>query len=128
MTERMSIEDYQAQLRKKKRSKFNNTRVYDQDGKKIADSKLEYGDGEHLMWGELAGEVCDLKRQVNFVLTIFGVEICTYRADFTFRDREGKLCVFESKGAVTPEYRIKRALMRALHPEIRFIENWEEVK
>lgn len=125
MTEHISPEEFR---KKKKRKKFNNEIVRDHEGNKVADSKLEYQDGAHLEWLVRVGHIRDLSRQVNFPLKVAGVHICTYRADFVFRDAQGTSFIFESKGHVTDVYRIKRNLMRALYPEIRFIENWSEIK
>lgn len=125
MTERITLEEYR---KKKKKKKFNNEIVYDREGNKLADSKQEYADGEDLLWLVRGGHISDLSRQVNFPLVVNNVLVCTYRADYAFVDSKGVRTIFETKGAVTDSYRIKRNLMRALHPEIKFIENWSEVK
>ncbi len=60
-----------------------------------------------------AGLICNLERQVTFRLSINGVHICDYRADFVY-ERNGEVIVEDSKGARTKEYKLKRALMLAL--------------
>src|SRR5262245_5951739 len=68
-----------------------------------------------------AGTIHDLKWQVPFDLIVNGVKICQYRADFTYRDLDGKLIVEDTKGFRTREYQIKARLMLAcLH--IRILE------
>jgi hypothetical protein len=42
-------------------------------------------------------------------------KICEYRADFTYRTKAGAFTVEDTKGYVTPEYRIKKRLMVAAH-------------
>lgn len=72
-------------------------------------------------WGELclmarADAICDLERQPVYVLDVNGVPVCRYRADFRYFDpRTGKVVVEDVKGFLTPEYKIKRALMKAVH-------------
>lgn len=105
--------------RAKRREKYHNERT-EFDGLNF-DSKAEAK-----RWCELqilvrAGEITDLRRQVPFVLIpqqkrpSGGVEReCTYVADFTYT-RGGKAVVEDVKGAVTPEFRIKRKLMLDRH-------------
>jgi hypothetical protein len=64
---------------------------------------------------ERAGEISDLKRQVRFPLEVFGKLICTYVADFTYRDKAGAFVVEDSKGHRTREYVNKAKLFAALH-------------
>ena len=66
---------------------------------------------------EKAGEISELKRQVEFVLLeTFKLEDKTYRktkyiADFTYKDKNGKYHVVDTKGFRTPEYKLKKKLM-----------------
>ena len=70
----------------------------------------------HLVLSERAGIISDLDRQVRFPLVINGVKIGTYVADATYTNvATGYRVVEDVKGAITPVYRIKRALMKALH-------------
>jgi len=63
------------------------------------------------------GQISELKRQVEFVLIeTFKLEDKTYRktsyyADFTYKDKEGKYHVVDTKGFRTPEYKLKKKLM-----------------
>lgn len=80
-------------------------------------------EGEANRWCELrmlqiAGDITELKRQVRFALVVKGVRdkhVCDYIADFTYRDRAGRLHVEDFKGVRTAEYKLKRALMLACH-------------
>lgn len=66
---------------------------------------------------EKAGEISELKRQVEFILIeTFKLEDKTYRktkyiADFTYKDKEGKYHIVDTKGFKTPEYLLKKKLM-----------------
>jgi hypothetical protein len=54
-----------------------------------------------------------IERQVNFSLSVNGVKITTYRADFILRWPDGTVEVYDVKGYRTREYEIKRKLMYA---------------
>jgi hypothetical protein len=78
---------------------------------------------EHRHWlvlraAEAAGLVRDLRRQVRYRLTVNGVEVGSYVADFTFFDAEtDRVVVQDTKSPATrklPLYRLKRNLMRAV--------------
>jgi hypothetical protein len=93
------------------RPKYRNKKVKTEDG--TFDSKRE-----HARWLELKewaaqGRISDLQRQVTFKLEVNGQLICRYRTDFTYRNFEGKLIVEDAKGFKTPEYKLKKKLMKA---------------
>lgn len=78
--------------------------------------------GEARRYGELRvleaqGRVADIQRQVRFPLAVNGVHVCTYVADFVYRDIEhgAPRVVEDTKGARTDVYKLKRALMLAVH-------------
>lgn len=86
------------------------------------DSKKEYRRAQELKLLEKAGEISELQEQVKYLLIpaqyqdIDGKkkcveQACSYIADFTYRDKAGKLVVEDTKGVRTPEYIIKRKLM-----------------
>lgn len=101
------------------------------------DSKREARRYQELVLLQKAGEICDLKRQVKFILIPTQYETyerygkrgqrlkdgrrllekeCAYFADFQYRDtRTGKLVVEDAKGVRTDEYKIKRKLMLSVH-------------
>lgn len=67
-----------------------------------------------------AGEIRDLRRQVPFVIipaaTVLGRRVAArkYIADFVYV-RAGATVVEDSKGMLTPMYRLKRQLMKVVH-------------
>jgi hypothetical protein len=78
---------------------------------------------EHRHWlvlraAEAAGLVRNLRRQVRYRLTVNGVEVGSYVADFVFFDPEtDRVVVQDVKSPATrrlPLYRLKRNLMRAV--------------
>lgn len=83
-------------------------------GDERLDSKREARRYEALKLLERAGEISNLKRQVRFRLEVNGHLICNYVADFTYTEG-GDFVVEDVKGVRTPVYKIKRALMLAVH-------------
>lgn len=86
------------------------------DGKRFA-SKAEARRYGFLKVQQMAGEIADLECQPRFPLRVDGVLICTYVADFRYRDlRSGEVVVEDVKSAPTrtPVYRIKAKLLKAL--------------
>ena len=80
-------------------------------------------------WAELnllyrAGKIDGLLRQQRYVLAIEGVKICTWVADFVYREN-GKWCAEDVKSPATAKnraYRIKAKLFQALYPDIELRE------
>jgi hypothetical protein len=75
-------------------------------------------------WGQLksmerAGIVTQLERQIRYDLTINDIKICSYIADFRYllEEENGlfKLVVEDAKGILTPEFKLKKKLMKAIH-------------
>lgn len=104
-----------------RRSKYRNIRTT-VDG--IAfDSKREAARWTELRLLERAGQIRNLERQVSYALTVNGVKIGTYRCDFAYEDRKTDCdlmvwfvpVVEDVKGMLTPMYRLKKKLMKALH-------------
>lgn len=93
-------------------SKYNATRTQC-DGYKFA-SKREASRYMELKLMERAGIISDLRLQVPFDITINGFHVCTYIADATYVEK-GKPVVEDTKGMLTPVYKLKRRLMRAVH-------------
>lgn len=111
MNERISAAEFRKATGK--RSKYGNRKVV-VDGITF-DSKREADYYAELKIRERAGEVDDIRLQEPFVLAFQGCLICTYRADFTFYDRrERRQRVVDTKGFITPEFRLKAKMMRAL--------------
>jgi len=79
-------------------------------------SKAESRRYLHLKDMEKRGEIQDLELQPRFRLEVNGVKICDYIADFRYVETEtGETIIDDTKGVITPQYRIKRNLMLALY-------------
>ena len=106
---------------KMRRSKYGNTKVI-YNGMKF-DSKRELKRWHELVLLEKAGEIHVLKRQVPCYFEINGEYMVgdnnhktRYVADFTyFCMKDKKTIVEDSKGFKTPEYKLKKAMMRLFH-------------
>ena len=92
--------------------KYRNTPTH-VDGQRF-DSKGEARRYQDLRLLERAGQITALRRQVSHRLEVNGVLIGFYRSDFEYVER-GKHVVEDFKGVRTPEYRLKKALMKACH-------------
>ena len=75
-------------------------------------------------WGQLkamerAGIVTQLERQIKYELSVNDVKICDYIADFRYLLEEenglSKLVVEDAKGVLTPEFKLKKKMMKAIH-------------
>ena len=68
---------------------------------------------------EKAGVVTQLERQIKYELSINQVKICNYIADFRYLLEEenglSKLVVEDAKGMLTPEFKLKQKMMKAIH-------------
>lgn len=93
-------------------SKYGNIRT-EVKGMKF-DSRREARRWMVLRLEERAGEIRDLRRQVEYPLTVNGMTVAVYRADFTYL-RKGELVVEDSKGFRTEVFRLKAKLMLACH-------------
>lgn len=109
-----------------KKSKYmaNTTHAY---GRLFA-SKAEAMRYSELYLLEKAGEISELRMQVDFPLKapensgLYSDAVRTekgaimrYRADFVYIDASGKKVVEDVKGFPTPEFKIKRELMRMFY-------------
>lgn len=70
-------------------------------------------------WAELqlmerAGLISNLRRQVRHTLSVNGVKICVYVSDHEYTEN-GEHVTEDVKGMITPEYKLKRAMMWAIH-------------
>ncbi len=97
-----------------RRSKYGSVRT-EVDGIRF-DSKAEaarYGELSLLL---RSGAISDLRRQVRYPLTVNGMKVCDYLADFTYVDaKTGKTITEDVKGTLTDVYRLKKKLMAAIH-------------
>ena len=101
--------------RRGSRHKYGNKKVTI-DGIKF-DSKWE---GERYLYIkslERAGRVKDLELQVRYNLIVNEQKICAYIADFRYKreDKDGEWheIVEDAKGVETPEFKLKKKLMKA---------------
>ena len=88
------------------------------------DSQKEARRYDHLIRRQQAGEIRDLRLQVDFTLQEAytdqegrRIRAIRYRADFTYKERDGRLVVedVKSRPTRTREYLIKRKLMKDRH-------------
>lgn len=93
------------------KSKFRNQPVRTAEG--YFASKKEHRDWCNLKLREQAGEITLLQRQVRFKLVHNAIHLTDYIADAVFFEN-GKRIVFDSKGFETPEFKLKKKLMKAL--------------
>jgi hypothetical protein len=106
--------------RQKRNQKYGNSKVT--DAGITFDSKAEHKRWQYLSMLESAGEILNLRLQVPFVLIPAQVSPSgkkerptLYLADFVYLDATGAQVVEDVKGAVTPEFRLKRKLMLHVH-------------
>ena len=83
------------------------------EGRRYA-SQREYKRFWELEQLEKAGKISDLRFQVAFSIDIFGVHVCTYKADYVYV-QDGHEVVVDAKGVRTKEYKLKKKLMWAVH-------------
>lgn len=96
----------------RRRSKYNATATV-VDGLRFA-SKAEAARWIELRAAHEAGSIFDLQRQVKFKLNVNGIHVCDYVCDFTHRDASGYRTVEDVKGRLTPVYRLKKRLLKAV--------------
>lgn len=98
------------------KSKFGNI-VTEIDGIRFA-SKREASRYAELKLLQRIGEIVELECQPRYPLTLNGVKLATYVADFRYRVvASGEIVVedVKSKPTITDVYRLKKKLMLALH-------------
>jgi hypothetical protein len=101
-----------AQLRPTKRHKYGAVATV-VDGVKFA-SKKEAKRYAELKIMEQAGDISDLELQPRYPLTVDGVKVGEYRADFRYR-RDGVTVVEDVKGVRTAIYRMKKKMVEAIY-------------
>nr|WP_278434289.1 DUF1064 domain-containing protein [Brucella anthropi] len=80
------------------------------------DSKAEARYYAQLKQREKAGEVHSVELQRPYVLSVDGFLIATYKADFSFWDHvEERQRVIDVKRVVTPVFRLKQKMMKAIY-------------
>lgn len=104
------------ELAGEKRSKYGNKRTMLDE--KVFDSKAEADRWAELRLLQRAGRITELVCQPEFKLTVNGITVASYFADFQYYDEHGKLVVEDVKSPSTqahPLYRLKRKLCEACH-------------
>lgn len=100
----------------KKKNKFNAVKTT--VGGKEFDSKKESQRYTTLMTMYKAGEISIPETQVRYPITINGVRVCTYVADFVYTAKGSRTIIVEdTKSEYTrklPVYRLKKKLMQAV--------------
>jgi hypothetical protein len=99
-----------------KRLKYGNRKVV-YDGRTF-DSQGECDRYKELYISHMAGNIELLYVHRPYPIVVNTVLVCTYVADFVYRDRDsGELVVedFKSIATKTPVYRLKKKLMLAVH-------------
>lgn len=104
------------QEQRKRGNKYGARGYTDADGKRH-DSKAEGRRYEELKLMQRSGLITNLIHQPTFDLEVNGILICRYRADAEYYTADGVRVIEDtkSKATVTPLYRVKRALMSAIH-------------
>ena len=108
---------YNTRFKFKKSSKFGAKKTV-VDGITF-DSKWESERYGQLKAMERGGIVTDLELQVKYDIIINDIKICKYIADFVYKEEspDGKIkeIVEDAKGFETPEFKLKKKLMKAVH-------------
>ena len=108
---------YNTRFKFKKSSKFGAKKTI-VDGITF-DSKWESERYGQLKAMERGGIVTDLELQVKYDIVINDIKICKYIADFVYKEEspngEIKEIVEDAKGFETPEFKLKKKLMKAVH-------------
>lgn len=107
-------------------SKFSNvpTTVLTDAGKRSFHSKLEADRYVELLTLERSGKISDLRTQVTLRLVVNGHLVCRMIPDFAYQ-KGGKEHFEDTKGVVTPEFRIKQKLAKALGWDVRVVKRCE---
>lgn len=82
------------------------------DGIRFA-SKAEARRYQELKFLERGGEINGLKLQPRYPLEMNGEKICTYVADFEYRERYDELITEDVKGVQTPAFKLKAKMFKA---------------
>lgn len=103
-----------------RRNKFN-AKLTELDGRTFHSAK------EAKRYAELkllarSGVISGLILQPKFDLVVNDVRVCRYVADFEYRNQAGERIVEDCKGYLTEVYKLKRALMLAVH-DIKILES-----
>jgi len=62
--------------------------------------------------------ISELELQPKYPIIINDMKVCTYVADFRYRNDRGKMIVEDVKGVKTPVYKLKKKLMASFGVDI----------
>lgn len=112
--QRLSIEDFNkiTKKHKSKKSKFNAKKTI-VDGITF-DSAWEAKRYSQLKILEKIGDISNLSLQVKYPIHVNNELICNYIADFVYEHNDS-IIVEDAKGFLTPEYKLKKKLMKAIY-------------
>jgi len=102
------------EMTKARVAKYGNKKSFSGDGLKF-DSVWERDCYNNFRYMQLAGEAKSVRCQVRYNLTVNGLMVCAYIADFVVEYPDGREVIYDSKGVLTDVFNIKRKLMRAVH-------------
>lgn len=112
-----------------KRPKYSNHSARCWDKKHaIHDSILEADYCNQLALMLKAGEILEYKTQHKIDLTVEGVHVANYYADFLVLKPTGRREIHETKGYWTDTAKIKWALSKALNPHLLHVVKYEKPK
>ena len=83
-------------------------------------SKLEADFCDQLALLVRANEIKSYETQVSFDLAVKKQVVCRHIVDFVVTNNDGSREILETKGFVTPVYRIKRKLFGILYPKWKY--------
>jgi len=84
------------------------------------DSKKEAKYAEELYLRVCANDIYSWRRQVPLRLNVQGHHICKAVVDFVIMHNDGSIEYVEVKGYETAVYKLKRKLIAALYPDIKY--------
>ena len=92
---------------------------------KCSEGHIHHSRGEAQYCSQLhllkkAGEIKEIKTQVNYSLVVNGKKICGMIPDFLVTYPDGSECVIEYKGFSTEIYALKAKLFAALYPDVKY--------
>ncbi len=86
----------------------------------VYDSKKEARYAQELYLRVRAGDIDSWERQIPISLNVQGHHICKVIVDFVISHNDGSLEYVEVKGHETAVYKLKRKLIAALYPDIKY--------
>lgn len=132
MTDKMSAAEFREYLQKQEKardSKYGGVPTQTADGQKFR-SHVEAAFYNKMLLLQRAGEVTLIEREVRYEFIVDGVFITWYMLDFRITYADGRIEYVDTKSSatMTPLFRIKCQLMKALYQIDVLAVFWEDVK